>query len=334
MSKILNWTVRTPRITRIAIAIALVLAIGLAGWANWNRIAVLLAPTKTATNTRSNVALKADEVFWHTLHNGAYDDIPRVLEVLTAAYLEAPTDAVTAAHIAWLHAWRVGERARLSTVPATITDHTILARRYFDEAVRLNPSDARTLGFLAGHILAEGTLHKDERLIRRGYAMLLDAIEAWPEFNLFTGGFVLSRLPADSPRFKEGLEWQWRTLDVCVQERIDRTNPDYSKYMALETREGPKRACWNSWIAPHNFEGFFMNMGDMLVKAGDWQTGRKIYANAKLSRDYPTWKFGTVLEARITQAQENVAPFNGSQGGPVRPLMINSAFACTGCHQQ
>ena len=210
----------------------------------------------------------------------------------------------------------------------------ILARRYFDEAVRLDPSDARILGFLAGHIVAEGTLHKDERLIRRGYYMLLDAIEAWPEFNLFTAGFVLSRLPADSPRFKEGLEWQWRTLDVCIQERIDRTKPDYSKYMALETREGPKRVCWNSWIAPHNFEGFFMNMGDMLVKAGDWQTGQKIYANAKHSRDYPTWKFATVLEARITQAQENVAAFNGSPGAPGRPIMINSAFACTGCHQQ
>jgi hypothetical protein len=46
------------------------------------------------------------------------------------------------------------------------------------------------------------------------------------------------------------------------------------------------------------------------------------------------WKFAPVLEARITQAQENVAPFNGSQGEPVRPLMVNSAFACTGCHQQ
>jgi hypothetical protein len=54
--------------------------------------------------------------------------------------------------------------------------------------------------------------------------MLLDAIEAWPEFNLFTAGYVMSRLPADSPRFKEGLEWQWRTLDVCVQERIDRVS--------------------------------------------------------------------------------------------------------------
>jgi hypothetical protein len=329
-----SGTPRRPRLTRIAVAIALALAIGVAGWANRNRIAVLLAPTKKATSTRSNAALRADELFWRTFHSGAYDEIPRVLEVLTAAYLETPTDAVTAAHTAWLHNWRMAERARLSAVPATITDHTILARRYFDEAVRLNSSDARYLGFLAGHTVAEGTLHKDERLVRRGYYMLLEAIEAWPEFNLFTAGYVMSRLPADSPRFKEGLEWQWRNLDVCVQERIDRTNPDYAKYMRLETKEGAKRACWNSWIAPHNLEGFFLNMGDMLVKSGDWQTAQKIYANAKLSRDYATWKFAAVLEARIAQAQDNVAAFNGAQGAPVRPIMINSAFACTGCHQQ
>jgi hypothetical protein len=330
----LSWTPSRPRITRVAVAIALALAIGVAAWANRNSIAVLLAPTKKATSTRSNAALKADELFWRTFHNGAYDEIPRVLEVLTAAYLETPTDALTAAHIAWLHNWRMAERARLSSVPATITDHVMLARRYFDEAVRLNPSDARTLGFLAGHIVAEGTLHKDERLVRRGYYMLLDAIEAWPEFNLFTAGYVMSRLPADSPRFKAGLEWQWRNLDVCVQERFDRINPDYAKYMALETKEGPKRACWNSWIAPHNLEGFFLNMGDMLVKSGDWQTAQKIYTNAKRLPDYATWKFADILEARIAQAQDNVAAFNGAQGAPVRPIMINSAFACAGCHQQ
>jgi hypothetical protein len=330
----LSGTLSEARITRVAVAIGLALAIGVAAWANRDRIAVSLAPTKKAAGTRISGAVKADELFWQTLHNGAYDDIPRVLEVLTAAYLEAPTDAVTAAHIAWLHNWRMVEGARLSAVPATITDDTILARRYFDEAVRLDPSDARYLGFLAGNMVAEGTLHKDERLVRRGYYMLLEAIEAWPEFNLFTIGFVMSRLPADSPRFKEGLESQWRELDVCAQERIDRTNPDYSPYMALETREGPKRACWNSWIAPHNFEGFLLNMGDMLVKSGDWQTGQKIYATAKLSRDYATWKFAAVLEARIAQAQDNVAAFNGAQDAPVRPIMINSAFACTGCHQQ
>jgi len=330
----LGATPGRPRLTRIAVAIALALAIGVAGWAKRNSIAVLLAPTKKATSTRSNAALEADELFWHTFHNGAYDEIPRALEVLTAVYLETPTDAVTAAHIAWLHNWRMAERARLSAVPATITDHTTLARRYFDEAFRLDSSDARYLGFLAGHTVAEGTLHKDERLIRHGYYMLLDAIEAWPEFNLFTAGYVMSRLPVDSPRFKEGLDWQWRNLDVCAQARIDRTNPDYAKYMTLETKEGAKRACWNSWIAPHNLEGFFLNMGDMLVKSGDWQTAQKIYANAQLSNEYATWKFAALLEARIAQAQDNVAAFNGAEGAPVRPIMINSAFACTGCHQQ
>jgi hypothetical protein len=151
----------------------------------------------------------------------------------------------------------MAERARLPSVPATITNHAILARRYFDEAVRLNPSDARYLGFLAGHTVAEGTLHKDERLVRRGYYMLLDAIEAWPEFNLFTAGYVMSRLPADSLRFREGLKWQWQNVDVCIEGRLDRMNPDYAKYMRLETKEGPKRVCWNSWIAPHNFEASF-----------------------------------------------------------------------------
>jgi hypothetical protein len=45
----------------------------------------------------------------------------------------------------------------------------------------------------------EHKLCQDEKLTYQGYFMLLDAIKAWPEFNLFTAGFVMSRLPADSP---------------------------------------------------------------------------------------------------------------------------------------
>lgn len=322
------------RNTSIVVSLGLVLALGVAGWMSRDRIAVWLAPVKKAAKTRSEAALKADDLFWRAFHGGHYEDIPRVLEALTAAYLQAPNDAVTAAHIAWFHNWRMAERARLPAVPATITDDAAVARRYFDEAVRLDSADARYQGFLAGHTLLEGNLHKDERLIRTGYYMLLDAIEAWPEFNLFTAGFVMSRLPADSPRFKEGLEWQWRNLDVCLEERIDRKEPDYAKYMNRETKEGAQRACWNSWIAPHNLEGFFLNMGDMLVKSGDWQTARKIYANAKHSREYATWKFATVLEERIEHAQDNVAAFNRSAGPDARPIMIETTFTCMGCHQE
>ena len=94
-----------------------------------------------------------------------------------------------------------------------------MARKYFAEAVTLDPSDARYLGFLAASILAEGAIHKDEKLTRKGYFMLRDSIQAWPEFNLFTAGYVMSQQPADSPRFREGLDWEWRNLDVCAQGR-------------------------------------------------------------------------------------------------------------------
>ncbi len=318
----------------LVIVVILAVGIGALVWTNWGRIAVQLAPKKQAAKTRSEAALKADELFWQTFHNGEYEKIQPALDVLTAAYLQTPNDAVTAAHIAWLHTWRISEQARKDTLAATITDDIVLGRRYFQEAVKLDPSEARYLGFLAANTLAEGNLHKDERLTREGYFMLLDAIKAWPEFNLFTGGYVMSRLPPDSPQFREGLEWQWRTLDVCTQEKVDRANPDFSKYMSKETREGRKRPCWNSWIAPHNFEGFFLNMGDMLVKSGDWQTAQKIYANAKLSKEYANWKYQNVLDDRMQQAQGNVALFNATNETAKPRIMIRSEFSCMVCHQQ
>ncbi len=324
-----------PRAKRVLIVAAVLLAAAAAALvvAGYHEIAIRLAPRKRAAAVRAAAALTADSLFWRTFHSGDYDGIPRAAEALTAAYLATPTDAVAAAHLAWLHNWRMAERARRDSVPATITDDIILARRYFEEAVALDPSDPRTLGFLAGHRLAEGNLHQDERLTRRGYFTLLAAIDAWPEFNLFTAGYIMSRLPSDSPRFRQAVEWQWQNLDKCIESRLDRANPDYSRFMRLETRTGVKRVCWNSWIAPHNFEGFFLNMGDMLVKSGDWRTGVKLYQNARLSRQYATWRFRTALDERIAHASENVARFNAT-GPDCDGLMINSAFACMACHQE
>ena len=319
---------------KTAVVIVVLALVGAGVWAFRDRIAIMTAPRKEIAEVRSKAAIEADELFWRTFHGGDYGNIQNALDTLTAAYLQTPTDAKTAAHIAWLHNWRIAERARLSSVPATITDDTFVARRYFAEAVKLDPSDARYRGFLAGHTLAEGSLHKDERLTRKGYFMMLDAIDAWPEFNLFTGGFVMSRLPAESAQFREGLEWQWRTLDLCIEGKLDRAKPDYSPYMRLETHEGKQRACWNSWIAPHNFEGFFLNMGDMLVKAGEWQVAQKIYANAKLSKTYADWKYQSVLDERISRAQDNVVRFNAAGGDPAARMMIDSEFCCMACHRE
>ncbi|TMH27072.1 MAG: hypothetical protein E6H58_20150 [Betaproteobacteria bacterium] len=319
---------------RIAVlAVSASIAATLAGC---NYVAVQTAPAKVAASSRSELAQRADKLFWNTLHSGDYDAIPQAMEAMTAAYLETPNDALTAAHVGWLHIWSLAENARLAKPTPTVTDHAVMARKYFQEAVALDPSDARFLGFLASAMLAEGSIHKDEKTTRQGYYTLLSSVDAWPEFNLFTAGYVMSGQAADSQRFKDGLEWQWRNLDECVGEKIDRRNPDYQRYMRLATTQGKKRVCWNSWIAPHNFEGFFLNLGDMLVKSGDWQLAQKIYANAKLTPEYASWKFAPLLEARIQNAQANVAVFAqpGSAKAGGAAMMGKSTFACVACHQQ
>lgn len=303
-------------------------------------VAVHTAPPKIAATQRSEVAVRADGLFWRTLHGGDYDAIPTALVAVQAAYLQTPNDAVTAAHVGFLHIWRVAERARLATQSPLITDDIVLAHKYFQEAVTLDPSDARFLGFLGSIELAEGAIHQDQKLTRQGYYSLRDAVSAWPEFNLFTLGYAMSAQPADSGPFKEALDAQWRNLDACTGTAVDRNNPAFDAFMHLHTLTGVKRACWNSWIAPHNFEGFFINMGDMLVKAGDWQTAQKIYANARLSPDYGQWKFAPTLEARIAQAQANVGAFNAPEHGAATVatsdavIMNKSRFACVACHQQ
>jgi len=207
---------------------------------------------------------------------------------------------VSAAHVGWLHIWRLSERARLSSIPATLTDDAMLSRRYFQEAVALDPTDARYLGFLAGATLAEGNIHQDERLTRRGYFMMQDAIKAWPEFNLFTAGYVMSTQPVESERFKQALQWQWQNLDVCVGETVDRRSADYAKYMTLETREGKKRCVLEFADRAAQFEGFFLNMGDMLVKAGTGRRRAKFTAMPNCRR--PTRNGSTAKSSRTASA--------------------------------
>jgi hypothetical protein len=311
------------------VLLAAALAAGCAGVAIW------AAPEKTASAARTEAAERADALFWSTLHSGDYDGIPRAVTALTAAYLADPRDPVTAAHLGWLHIWRLAERARLDPAPPGITDHAVLARKYFEEAVRLRPGEARYLGFYASTLLAEGNIHKDEKLTRRGYFTLQESIRAFPEFNLFTAGYAMSGQPWDSDNYREALDNMWRNVDVCVGERADRVNPHYARFMPLETREGPRRVCWNGEIAPHNFEGFFLNFGDMLVKNGQVDAARVMYRNATLAPEYATWPYRGVLETRLRDAAANVTAFRAVRPVPGAPrIMLESRIACVGCHQR
>jgi hypothetical protein len=92
-----------------------------------------------------------------------------------------------------------------------------------------------------------------------------------------------------------------------------------------------KSVCWNSEIAPHNFEGFFMNMGDMLLKAGQKKSALAIYENAKLSQTFQEWPHKQVLLERINQAQKALEGMKDLYAP--KPMMIDSTISCMACHQ-
>jgi hypothetical protein len=298
------------------------------------KIAVLSTPKKQPIPSHSELATQAEKNFWTTLHKGDYKNIDEANRLLMAAYLQNPNDPKLAAHIGFLHIWKITERGREKVIPPTIVDQIVLSKKYFKDAVELDPADARYLGFYGDSQLVMGKIFNDQRLQTRGYFTLKRAIQAWPQFNYFSAGYVMSPLPIQDKHFKEGLEWQWQTLNVCAQTSVSRENPDFSPYMKLETQSGPGRACWDSWIAPHNFEGFFMNMGDMLVKSGDWQTGVKIYRNAQLAKNYSDWPYRWLLEDRIAHAQDNVKNFQHDNiGDAKKAILFNSGYGCAACHQ-
>jgi hypothetical protein len=291
---------------------------------------IAIAPHQEA---RAPSAEQADSLFWRTLHAGAYDSIPRALFVLKATYLQNPADSKTAAHVAFLHAWRIAERSRLAQTTPAITDEAILARRYFDQSVAHAPSyDPRIHGFDAVFQMIEADIHGDPALWAEGLRHGREAIKAWPEFNWFTIGYALSTKPDTSLLFREGLEMQWKTVDACGRTTVDRSNPTAESALSvLRTESDPLRlrACKNSWIAPHNMEGFFLNMGDMVVKSGDWHGAQKVYLLAKGVDAYAQWPFREVLDLRIRDAERNVAEFRKANG----PMMFRSRFSCSACHQ-
>lgn len=206
------------RRTIAVISVMLVIA-GAIGFGMRSSIAVWLAPDKTLSVSTSPKAKDANAKFWDALHGGHYERLPQVLEALTAAYIENPRDAETAAHIGFSHVWSLNERARLGTLSAAITDHIVLSRKYFAEAVRLAPDDWRFKGFLAGMEMAEGSVHGDEKLTRLGYFDLKMAIKGWPEFNLFTAGYVMSRLPVGESRYAEAESITSGRLSMPVRRR-------------------------------------------------------------------------------------------------------------------
>lgn len=294
--------------------------------------AVKFAPAKTAQAATDADVRAARAFFWQTFENGRYDESPQAISRLTAAYIQNPRDPETTLLLGLAHLWRLGERARLTQRDPRITEHAVLAEKYLKEAQRLAPDDARIPGWLGSVQLALGKIDQNEKLVRTGYYTLRDGVRDFPEFNAFTLGYALSRLPATDPKYREAVDYMWTSLRACRQ--LDPDSVDGGRFLSAADAADAVRACWNGPKAPHNVEGFFLNMGDMLVKAGDVALARKIYRYAELSPTYAQWQYKDVLEQHSRDADARAARFRDPDPNNDPAMMIDAAYDCMACHQK
>jgi len=297
-------------------------------------VAIRSAPAKQPRASQSDLAQNATRAFWENFYEARYENIPQVQMLLTAAYLENPNDPRLALLLAHTHLWKVSERARLSPVPPEITDHLILAERYFAEARQLAPDDDRILGWLGSVKLALGTIHRDERVTREGYFMVKGTAAAYPQFADFTLSYTLVGQPHDSSRFTEAVAAMWENLDLCFGHRYDRVRPvlEWAPVAALRTDSGLASVCWNTALVPHNVEGFFLHFGDVLLKNGQKEAAETTYRFIKTVPEYATWRYKPTLEERLANLDDWMARLRGADRANDPPYMLNSVIACLGCH--
>jgi hypothetical protein len=254
-----------------------------------------------------NTSKAAIEAFWAAFHGNDYDAIPRVQAQIRRALRADPNNPALHALLGATHFWHIGEYKRdpnpnldvlRQDYPMSVSHfQRALDLDYYGKHVLGYVNDDHLPGYLGVTAVHAGQQSNDPSLIAQGDRMLDFAVYQFPEFNNFNRWAAHNDDPKDSETYRKALDSMWQAIDSCIGGRIDRTHPDIESYLHLQTSVGRKKACWSRGdLASHSFEGLILNLGNGLVKAGQVDVARLVYANAQHADNYATWPYRQVLE--------------------------------------
>lgn len=269
--------------------------------------------------------------FWAAFVDEDYARLPSLIEELDVARSADPTDADLQFIYGHANLWRLAELAREANAQGEQPVLAAAAIEGFREAIVLRPDDARIPCWTGLLELQTGRLFGDQELIDAGEANVQSTVDRFPEFGHFCRILAAWDAPRDSAEFATALEAGWASIDVCLDEPIDRANPDVQPFLDEATTEGPKRVCWNIPNAPHNEEGYWLVIGDLFAKAGDAELARTMYHNATYRQSFETWRYRADLEGRLSDVDEIVAAFVDDDAGNDPVLGLPKA-GCVMCH--
>jgi hypothetical protein len=273
--------------------------------------------------------------FFDVFHASRYSQASSAAQALDDAAIANPKDGPLSFVRPLSHLWHLSEYGRDPRPdPGVLQAEAMASLGLFMTAKANNPDDARVDCFVGIQQVNAGRATKNDALVQQGYATIDAAVRAWPQFSLFCKALVFDGLPASDPDFAKAVDAMYDTFEACFGERIDRNNPDISKYLGQATDMGPNRACWNDWIAPHNAEGTYLYIGDLLVKQGNVPAAKVAYNDAKLIKEYPQWPYKSLVEDRLSADLAAKAALYADADPSNDPPIggASSNHSCTFCH--
>lgn len=293
------------------------------------------APAASSAAPTTEEATQAKAEFWQKFGGG---DIPGAMAAhkkMLDAFPAASHDDELARLIGFAYLLGVGT----SDGPPAQPDPAVLQNsiRYAQLAVDNAPNPlAKTYdtGFLGGFGYSVANFSGDTTAQER-YRQLIDGVvkSSIPAFGLLTQADVMTGSPKGSPDFETALEAYFRFYEVCTGKKLDRKTPDPKTLLARPfVIDDP--ACGNSAKVPHNASGSLMNFADTMVKSGNVDGARPIYAAIKQSEGFAGWSpsFAKAVDDRLgSDLKARAARYDGG-GNPMAQPMIG--VGCGGCHQR
>jgi hypothetical protein len=285
--------------------------------------------TSTSTPSSGSVQESATSEAYTALTAGDRDKLTQIISDLDGVVAKDPSDGRSTFYSALMRFWQFGDQINLPSNPAdVVTDAQTMIDR-FRKAQAMLPDDDRAPAFGGLAKVIMGNTFGDSNMKAEGMSDLQKGIQIFPAYAHFLRALASAESAPDSDDFAAVLPELQAVLDTCGA----KTSAGDIEYL-----KGPLpsalRVCNDDGIVPHVWEGFILNYGDLLLKAGKGaDAARTMYESAKLAPRFDKWPFASALQDRIDQADSRAALYADSDASNDPKIWMQEGHICTGCHQ-
>jgi tetratricopeptide (TPR) repeat protein len=270
----------------------------------------------------SRPAAAGEAAFWDTV----WADDPRpdeALRLLQRAVKRDPNDGRSQFLLGMLRLYRSStacadfDFAHLCDAAKT---EGLAAVEPLDRAVPLLANDTRIAGFRAAATYAAGYVQGDADRLARGLGLIDEAVAANTLFNAFDLFAVVAPV-------EPGMGDYYQTRVLPLVDAIF-SGDNLSCPVTLP------EICSNAGMAPHNFEGTLILLGDIYAKGGRLANASLWYSIARGTGRTTGYRYQAIAEERVATAADRVARYEDDDPTNDPPLLGGGGGSCKYCHNK